>query len=196
MDDLFPDSLHPEAVGFDAVPCVVPVFFAIYPMAHDLPRIAKWQRRVCQSLGPGMVLRPPELLHISVAACGTPRQLRQPLAEALRSAAERFVFPPFDITLETTTPFGDGRAFVAVANPAGIRAVHGLRMALAGAQKPFGLMGSRAKDTPHLTLGYCDDLPAERRPVEPIRFRVAAVDLVASHVGDSKHEHLQPWRLT
>lgn len=198
MDDLFPDSLHPRAIGFDAIRYAVPVFFAIYPSAEDRSRVVSWQRRVCRLLAsPGFTPQRPELLHISVAACGAPRRQRQPLAEALRLAAERFVCAPFDLTLEATARFGrDGRAFVAVADPAGTRAVHGLRIALADAQKPFGLNGSRAMSEPHLTLGYRDDLPDERRPVEPIRLRVDTVDLIVSWMGRAEHLHLDRWRLT
>src|SRR5690348_14847443 len=98
MKDLFPDSLQPEAIGFDAVPYLAPVFFAIYPSSDDLPRVAAWQKRLCRQLEiPQIALRPAGLLHISVAACGTSRRRRQPLAEALRSAQDRFVHPAFDV---------------------------------------------------------------------------------------------------
>ncbi|MBD8880198.1 hypothetical protein IHE49_06870 [Rhodanobacter sp. 7MK24] len=46
-----------------------------------------------------------------------------------------------------------------------------------------------------LTLGYRDGLPVERRSVEPLSFRVEAVDLVASLVGHSEHRHLERWPL-
>ena len=65
MGDLFPRSLEPDAVGFDAVRFIAPVFFAIYPSAEDLPRVVAWQRQVCESLAPARVSpRPPELLHV------------------------------------------------------------------------------------------------------------------------------------
>jgi 2'-5' RNA ligase len=198
VNDLFPASLQPQTLGFDAVPRAVPVFFAIYPSADELPRVAAWQRRVCQMLAaPGFTLRPSELLHVSVAACGVPRQQREPLARALQLASQRFAHPPFELTMETVTRFGaEGRAFVAVADKAGTRAVQDLRIALADAQKSVGLTSSRAMSQAHLTLGYGDGLPDGSLPVEPMRFRVGAVDLVASHVGESKHTHLGRWRLT
>lgn len=198
MGDLFPDSLDPRAIGFGAIRFMAPVFFAIYPPAEDLPRIVEWQRRACQRVAPPHVsLLPPSLLHLSVAACGTPRQQRDPLEVALRSAAKRFSCSPFELTLEATARFSkDGRAFVAVTDEVGVSHIHQLRLALADAQKPFGLSGGRGMTEPHLTLGYCDDLPAERRPVEPISFRVEAVDLVASNVGHSEHLHLARWLLT
>lgn len=196
-DDLFPDSLEPDAIGFDAIRLFGPTFFAIYPSAQDLARMVEWQKRVVRQLGlSGVTLRPPEILHVSVAECGKSKQQRQPLDVALKLAAERFSYPSFELTLETSARFGgDDRALVVVANTAGARDVHGLRLALADAQKPFGLSGSRGMSEPHLTLGYRDNLPVERQSVEPIRFRVEAVDLVVSNVGHTEHLHQVRWPL-
>jgi 2'-5' RNA ligase len=198
LNDLFPDLLRPEAMGFDAIRLGAPVFFAIYPMAADLPRIVEWQQRICGEFEPPKVeLRPPEILHISVAACGKPTRQRQPLKESLQAAAERFSYPSFELTLVASTRFGgDDRALVAVADANGSRAVHGLRLAIADAQKTEGLSGSRSRDETHLTLGYRDGLPAERRAIEPISFRVETVDLAVSLVGHTKHVHFTSWRLT
>jgi RNA 2',3'-cyclic 3'-phosphodiesterase len=197
VEDLFPDSLDPRSIGFGAIRLMAPMFFAIYPLEEDLHRIVEWQHRMCRLVAPPSVdLRPPALLHISVAACGAPKQQRQPLELALRSAAQRFSCSPFELTLNATARFGkDSRAFVAVTDEASARHVHWLRLALADAQKPFGLSGARGMSEPHLTLGYRDNLPAERRPVEPICFRVEAVDLVVSDVGRSKHLHIARWPL-
>jgi 2'-5' RNA ligase len=197
VNDLFPCSLAPRAIGFDVLPHVAPVFFAIYPSADDLSRVVAWQNRVCRLLEPPAIARrPPELLHISVALCGTSRRRRQPLASALRLAEERFAHPAFDLTLVALARFGaDGRACVAVADAAGTRCVDDLRVALADAQAPLGLKGSRAKSEAHLTLGYRDRLPDLRREIEPMRLRVEAVDLVLSHVGESHHTRLARWRL-
>lgn len=198
MNDLFPESLHPQAMGFDAIPRVIPVFFAIYPAADELARITAWQFRVCQMLSaPGFTPRPPELLHVSVVACGVPRQLRAPLPRALQVASQRFAHPRFELTLDAVTRFGpEGRAFVAVADKAGARAIQALRVALADAQKSVGLTSSRAASQPHLTLGYGEGLPEGPVPIEPIRFQVGAVDLVASLVGKSIHRHVDRWWLT
>jgi RNA 2',3'-cyclic 3'-phosphodiesterase len=194
MDDLFSASLQSHAIGFDALSHRAPVFFAIYPSTEDLPRVVAWQRRLCGQLA--ISLRPPELLHVSVALCGSPRRQRQPLPEALRAAAVQFVHPAFELRLEATAGFGaDGRAFVALADAAGTRAVHGLRLALAEAQQYVGLVATRGMSEAHLTLGYGDGLPLERRPVEPLGFRVEAVELVASQVGHSEHVHIDRWRL-
>jgi 2'-5' RNA ligase len=176
---------------------MAPTFFAIYPPAKDLPRIVEWQQRVCRQFKlPCITPRPPHLLHVSVAVCGTSKQQRQPLDAALKSAAECFSCLSFELTLEVSARFGgDDRAFVVVADVTGARHVHELRLALADAQKPFGLSGSRGMSEPHLTLGYRDNLPAERRPVEPISFRVEAVDLVVSNMGHSEHLHIARWPL-
>lgn len=196
-DDLFPSSLEPEAIGFDAIRLVGPTFFAIYPSAHDLPRIVEWQNRIFQQLGlTGINPRPPEILHVSVAACGRSKQQRQPLDAALKLAAERFSYPSFELTLEAIACFGDDRALVAVADTAGMRDVQGLRLALADAQKPLGLSGLRGSTTPHLTLGYRDNLPTERQQVDPISFRVEAVDLVVSNYGHTEHLHQARWQLS
>jgi 2'-5' RNA ligase len=196
-NDLFPASLTPEAIGFDAIRLVGPTFFAIYPSAQDLPRIVEWQNRIFRQLDLSDVdPRPREVLHVSVAECGKPKQQRQPLDVALKAAAERFSYPSFELTLEAIACFGANRALVAVADTAGTRDVHGLRLALADAQKPFGLVGSREMGTPHLTLGYSDTLSTERQQVDPISFRVEAVDLVLSNVGHTEHLHQARWPLS
>jgi 2'-5' RNA ligase len=197
VGDLFPGSLDPRAIGFGAVRFVAPIFFAIYLPAEDQPRFVEWRRRVCCPIAPPHVeLLPPSLLHISVAACGTPKQQRDPLEVALRSAAQHFSCSPFELTLRAIMRFGKGgRAFVALTDEVGARHVHRLRLALADAQRPFGLSGARGIREPHLTLGYRDDLPAERREIESISFHVNAVDLVVSDVGHSEHLHLARWLL-
>jgi 2'-5' RNA ligase len=196
MADLFPDTLQPEAIGFGAVRQAAPCFFAIYPDEVDLPRIVEEQLRLCRRLrAPRVVPRPPEILHVSVAECGVPRRLREPLEIALRRAGKRFSYPAFELTLEATGCFGADNAFVAIADEASSQWVNGLRNALADAQEPFGLTCKRGSAISHLTLGYSAQLPAKRVPIPPIRFRVKAVDLVISHKGHTKHSHLDRWEL-
>lgn len=135
-----------------------------------------------------------------VALRGIPRRQRQPLREALRVAVEQFTYPAFELTLDAmTSGFGaDRRAFVALMDAAGARAVHGLRLALAEAQQHVGLVAARGMSEAHLTLGYRDYRDgslAERQSVEPLSFRVGAVDLVASLVSHSEHRHLERWSL-
>lgn len=196
MQDLFPEALHPEALRDDILPYLRPVFFAVYPADEDRPRIAEWQQRLCAGLPSAIALRPIELLHVSVAACGRPGRKRQSLRDALREAARHFSFQPFDLTLETTTRFGqDGRAFVAIADESSQRRVDELRIALADAQRWAGLLGSRGNHIAHLTLGYGDGLPEERRSIRPFRFHVGAVDLVMSNTGRSEHVRLDRWVL-
>ncbi|EIL94354.1 2'-5' RNA ligase family protein [Rhodanobacter spathiphylli] len=198
MNDLFPESLQPEAIGFGAIRDVAPVFFALYPSADDLPRVLAWRQKACRQHGvPPVTLRPDDILHVSVAEAGVPRRLREPLEVALGLAAEGFSYRPFELTLDVLVGgFGrDGRALVALADASSTNSVNGLRVALADAQKPFGLSASRGTIVPHLTLGYGDGLPAERRSIEPVSFHVEAVDLVASNVGKSEHLHLARWVL-
>lgn len=196
MPDLFPESLHPEALRDDILPYLRPVFFAIYPADEDTPRIAEWQKRLCADLSSAIALRPVGMLHVSVAACGRSGRKRQSLQNALREAARLFSFQSFDLTFETTACFSpDGRAFVAIADEASQRRVNELRIALADAQRWTGLLGSRGKHVAHLTLGYGDKLPEERRSIPPFRFHVGAVDLVMSNTGRSEHIRLDRWLL-
>ena len=74
MQDLFPGSLHPEALRDDILPFLRPVFFAIYPADEDRLRIAGWQKQLCFGLRSAITLRPLELLHVSVAECGEPNK--------------------------------------------------------------------------------------------------------------------------
>ena len=196
MQDLFPDSFHPEALRDDILPFLHPVFFAIYPADEDRPRIAEWQKQLCFGLRSAIALRPLELLHVSVAECGKPKQKRKPVLDALQEAARHFSFQSFDLTFEATARFSrDGRAFVAIADEASQQRVNELRIALADAQRWAGLLGSRGNHAAHLTLGYGDTLPEERRPIPPFRFHVGAVDLVESNTGQSEHIHLDRWSL-
>ncbi len=196
MPDLFPESFQPDALRDDILPHLRPVFFALYPADGDKPRVAAWQKQLCTGLSPAVSLRPAGLLHVSVAACGRPARKRQPLRKALREAARHFSFQPFELTFETAARFGqDGRAFVAIADEASQRRVDELRMALADAQRWAGLLGSRGKHVAHLTLGYGDNLPEERRSIAPFRFHVGAVDLVMSDTGYSEHIPLDRWLL-
>lgn len=194
MQDLFPESFHPEALRDDILPYLRPVFFALYPADEDKPRVAEWQKRLCAGLSSAIAPRPVELLHVSVAACGRPGRKRQSLRDALQEAARHFSSRPFDLVFETTARFSqDNRAFVAIADEASQRRVHGLRMALADAQRWAGLLGSRGSQVAHLTLGYGNDLPEERRSIAPFRFHVGAVDLVMSNTGHSEHVRLDRW---
>lgn len=196
MQDLFPESMHPEALQGDVLPYLGPVFFAIYPADEDRPRMAEWQKRLCADLPSAISPRPVGLLHVSVAACGRPGRKRQPLQGALREAARHFSFQPFDLAFDATARFSqDGRACVAIADEAGQRRVSELRIALADAQRWVGLLGSRGNQVAHVTLGYGDELPEERRPISPFRFHVGAIDLVMSHTGHSEHIRLDRWSL-
>lgn len=196
MQDLFPELLHPEALQDDLLPFLHPVFFAIHPADEDRLRIAEWQKRLCAGVSPLITLRPIELLHVSVAECGKPRQKRKPLLDALREAVRHFSFQPFDLTFDTTARFGqDGHAFVAIADATSQQRVNELRVALADAQRWAGLLGSRGNHVAHLTLGYGDKLPEERRPIPPLRFHVGAVCLVESKTGQSEHVRLDRWVL-
>lgn len=196
MPDLFPESLHPETLRDDILPYLRPVFFAIYPADEDRPRIAEWQKRLCADLSSAVTLRPVGLLHVSVAACGRPGRKRQSLQDALQEAARHFSFQPFDLAFEATACFSqDNRAFVAIADEASQRRINELRIALADAQRWAGLLGSRGNQVAHLTLGYGDNLPEERRSIEPFRFHVDAVDLAMSDTGRSEHIQLDRWLL-
>jgi len=196
MPDLFPESLNPEALRDDMLPYLRPVFFAIYPADEDVPRIAEWQKRLCADLPSAVTPRPVRTLHVSVAACGRPGRKRRSLQDALQEAARHFSFQPFDLTFDATACFGeDHRAFVAIADGASQRRVHELRIAVADAQRWGGLFGSRGNEVAHLTLGYGDKLPEERRSIAPFRFHVGAVDLVMSDTGQSEHIPLDHWLL-
>lgn len=197
MSDLFPESLEPGGIGLAGAWRFAPIFFAIYPEADAHPLLLEARHRLVRTLGVRKFsARPAELLHVSVAECGKPARLRQPLELALRAASGRFSFPAFDIVLETSARFGrDDRACVLVADQATGRVVHGLRNALADAQQPYGLVGERTVMAPHMTFGYCDGLPEERLPVPTVRFRATAVDLVISNQGYSEHLRVARWPL-
>lgn len=189
VGDLFPDTLQRSAVG--------PRFFALYPDARELPEIIERQLRLCRELAPGSITpRPSWMLHVSAALCGTPRRLRHSMEEALRRAQEAFCFPAFDVVLDSVACFGsDGTALVVVADEASQQRVNELRVALADAQRGAGLSGSRGNHVAHLTLGYGENLPGERRSIAPLRFHVGAVDLVMSNTGKSEHIRLGRWLL-
>src|SRR5690348_12838204 len=197
VDDLFPQSRRPESLGADAVPYLWPTFFAIYPTRQDLPHLLDWQQRICaQGNGPIAATRP-KLLHVSLSECGTPKQKRQTLPDALAEAARYFSFPAFDLVFDSVAQFGkDGCACVAVADAASQKVFEGLRAAVANAQRRIGMFVSRGKHEAHLTLGYGEGLQLDRRNIEPFAIRAEAVEFVASDRGKSHHEHLARWPLT
>jgi 2'-5' RNA ligase len=194
--ELFPETWRPESLGPDAIPYLWPTFFAIYPAKCDLFQLIDWQRSICQRETAVVHKRPPNLLHFSVVECGKPKQKRQPLPEALAEAQRYFSFPAFDMVFDSVAHFGRAdRAVVAVANVASQEMFKGLRTAVADAQRRAGIFASRGKHEAHLTLGYADGIPKERRNIEPFRFRVDAIELVASDRGKSHHERLERWPL-
>jgi len=195
-NDLFPDSINPQAFGLDSLRHNMATFFGIYPSVEDLPRVVEWQRRICRQVAPmGISQRRPELLHITVAECGKPKQQREPLEAILRAAAQLFSSPSFEVKLTTIECFGAEDALVAMLDAESTRRVHELRIALADVQKHFGLSGARGIFRPHLTLGYSDRLPTEYPAVEPISFRAHAVDFITSVYGESKHTQHAHWLL-
>lgn len=196
MQDLFPETWHDEALRDELVPYAWPTFFAVYPDGRELPRVVDWQTGLCRQAGAPIVPRPPELLHASIVECGRPKQKRQSLPDALTEAARHFSFPAFDLVFDSIARFGkDGRALAAVADTASQQKVQGLRLAIADAQRHAGLFVSRSAFEAHLTLGYGAAPSTGRRDIPPFGFRVAAVELVASEVGKSRHQHLQRWAL-
>lgn len=195
--DLFPESKQPEALGADAVPYFWSTFFAIYPAKHDLPRLVRWQRSICGQGSAPIALTRPELLHVSVAECGNPKQKRQPWPDVLAEAVRHFSFPAFDMVFDSVARFGkDGGACVAIADAASQETFARLRVAVADAQRHAGIFISRARHAAHLTLGYGEGSPEERRNVELLTMRVVAVEFVASETGKSRHEHLERWPLS
>jgi 2'-5' RNA ligase len=196
MDDLFPNSLLPEELGFDVAPLFWPLFFALYPREDDLPRVVDWQCGLCRRYRPELDLRSPELLHVSVEEWGRRGHRRQPLRDAIAVAEQYFAYPSFEITFIATVPFGaGGNALVAIADSAGNRTVDGLRNALADAQEYAGIEARRGRKQAHMTLGYFRKPGVEGGPIEPFGFKVAAVDLVLSNRGHGEHMHLARWRL-
>jgi len=168
MGDLFPETRRPESLGADAIPYMYSTFFAIYPEERDLSRVVDWQRSICRQGSVPIAMRPPRILHVSVAECGKPKQRLRPLPDALSEAAHHFSFPAFDLVFDSVARFGkDARACVAIADAASQAIFGGLRTAIADAQRRVGIFVSRGKCEAHLTLGYGDGLPVERRSIEP-----------------------------
>jgi 2'-5' RNA ligase len=197
VNDLFPGAPQRSDVGVAGLAASVASFFALYPDAKELPEIVERQLKLCRELAPsgGIVARPSWMLHVSVALCGAPRRLRCSVEEALRRAREALDFPAFDAVLDSTACFGgDGTAFVAVADTNTTAMVHGLRRALADAQRPLGLVGERSETVPHLTLGYGKRLLDRKQAIRPVRFRAREVCLMTS-TRHSEHRCVARWPL-
>lgn len=173
------------------------MFFALYPGGRDLPRMVDWQRSLCRREGASIVPRPRELLHVSIAECGRPKRQREPLPAALAEAERHFSFPAFEMMFDSIARFGrDGGALAAIADAASQQKARDLHTAIADAQRHAGLFVSRGAFEAHLTLGYGDGLTLDRRGIPPSGFRVAAVELVVSETGKSRHRHLMRWGLS
>jgi 2'-5' RNA ligase len=155
MADLFPESLRPEAIGFQVLTVLAPHFFALYPDDEAESRLRVVLSEL-EHMHPGnrWNRRPPGIPHLTIAEWGKPRGIHEPYEEALLKAKGRFFCPAFDVTFVNTASFANGTALVLEVDAASADACHRLRIALADAQRPFGLIGARARFKPHLTLAY------------------------------------------
>ncbi len=194
--DLFPESLHPKSLGFRAVTLMAPHFFAIYPDADDIERIREFKRELHRRLDDRRWnWRSDDVLHVSIAQWGTARRMCEPYEIALHKAAGRFTFPAFDIVLVNTARYSKENGLVLVADKATADKCHGLRNALADAQRPEGLYGDRGRFSPHMTLAYGPDIPDEPLPIPPLRFRARVVGMMLSEIGKGRHLHVDAWPL-
>ncbi|MGX5732508.1 2'-5' RNA ligase family protein [Pseudoxanthomonas beigongshangi] len=197
MPDLFPETLSPCAIGLAGARLVAPVFFCIYPEVEAIPAILETRRHFVRQLAiSSFSPRPTELLHVSIAACGRPVRLRQPLQDALKETARKFSFASFTMTFHRLARFGrNGSALVIVADEETRRMVHRLRRALADVQQAYGLKAERTPSDPHVTLGYSAHLPDVSIAIPPLSFRAQVVELVVSNQGYSEHLVLARWPL-
>lgn len=194
MNDLFPDSLDPDHLGFDVVPLLYPTFFAIYPQVPDIPRLKVQQSALCRAAGRRVAARPGEILHVSLVGVSSLRRRTTSLERALQKAAVDFDFPRFEMHFDRLAAFGsDGRALVAVADDDAqhqVRLLNGILrrlLALAGMSSPSSV------GVAHMTLGYGDMAGLELGPIEPFGFEVSGIDLISSLQGKTIHKHLAHW---
>ena len=197
--DLFPDTLKPEQLGPAALRPVANCFFAIRPDDAACARIVEAQREHCQRIGLAeQRWRPPGLFHLTIAEWGAGKRLREPLEAALRRAKQHFRYPAFDISLVSTARLSGGLdtfAFVLEADAATTEHASGLRIALADAQEPVGLVAVRGAFRPHVTIAYAPHLRDEAVPIQPIRFRASCVEMIVSIRGTRTHLVEDRWEL-
>jgi 2'-5' RNA ligase len=182
---------------FDPAPATDRLFFALFPDAATAEGIARRASELRESHG----LRGRPLLtdrfHITLNHLGDHAGLRRDLVEAATEAAAAMRFPAFRVTFDRVESF-KGRPGN---RPLVLRGDQGLGDLLAF-QRELGAAMARAalgrwvekQFTPHVTLLY-DDAAIEGASIEPITWTVDEFVLVHSLLSQTRHIHLDRWKL-
>ena len=174
------------------------LFFAIYPDAAAASRIA----RLAQSAQAehGLKGKPVAMdrLHVTLHHLGAFAGVPEAVVAMASDAASQVALAPFDVTFDRTSSFPGRRSkrpFVLRAGSKNdglleLQATLGLALQAAGLA-----VKANSRYTPHVTLLYDEDHPAERS-VDPIGWTVREFVLVRSLLGRSQYVQLARWPLS
>jgi len=139
----------------------------------------------------------PSHYHVTVQFLGLHRGLPPETIARMKSAAGAARWAPFDITFDRADSFCGSRRFPCVlrcdqTSETPLQALWRELGAALRAQE-LGQLLREPPFIPHLTIAYADAALREPMPIQPIRWRVQELVLVASHVGQSLYEPLATW---
>jgi RNA 2',3'-cyclic 3'-phosphodiesterase len=175
------------------------LFFALRPDARVAGEIEgaaaaiRLSRRVR-----GRWVKPPKH-HLTLQFLGDHAAHAGHVIERARAAAASVRSTPFDIVLDRAETFAEQRRspFVLRCSPDSDKAAGSLRSALGDALATEGLADLlEDRFAPHVTIAYIDGHLSERIAIEPIIWHVREFTFIDSHVGQSRHEALDHWRLS
>jgi 2'-5' RNA ligase len=188
--DLFALSEPPEARGPQPAG---PLFLAAVPSADDARRIASLGARVQADHHLEGRLRPPHVLHVTLADLTACPYAEHVVRDAVRVAMGKLRHPAFDVAFDHIQSFDNGNdsAPCVLRGGRGAAELQALQDWLRSNLARVGL-DCRRLPAPHMTLLY----GPQRLPellVEPVAWTVNELVLVRSHVGNTHHEVIDRW---
>lgn len=193
--DLFASSEPPETTGQKGQQPAGPLFLAAVPLADDARRLAGLGARVQADHHLEGRLRPPRVLHVTLADLTACPYAEHVVRDAVRVALGKLRHPAFDVAFDHIQSFDNGGDEA----PCVLRGGHGaaeLRALQDWLRSNLARVGldCRRLPAPHMTLLYSPRRAPESR-VEPVAWTASELVLVRSHFGKTHHEVLDRWQL-
>jgi 2'-5' RNA ligase len=171
------------------------LFLAAVPSAGDALRIADLGARVQADHHLEGRLRPPRVLHVTLADLTACPYAEDVVRDAVRVALGKLRHPAFDVAFDHIQSFDNGgdEAPCVLRGGPGAAELRALQDWLRSNLARVGL-DCRRLPAPHMTLLYSARRAPECR-VEPVAWTANELVLVRSHFGKTRHEVLDRWPL-
>lgn len=189
-------SLFDGAEGGGSAIDETAIFFALRPPAEVASRFGQVFERLRAEAGIGAAPIPFDRLHTTLFTVAPQERLSRDRVAAAHDAGSALEAARFEVEFDHVLTFRNGQVKppIVLVGGDGLAAWRGFQERLGLAALKAGAIRSRPQYTPHLTLAY-DGQPVDRIDIEPIRWTVAAFELVRSHVGEGRHETMARWAL-